>query len=132
MPRGAFYSKQPTTLVEFRLEDSPDGTRLTAVESGFDALGDQTRLQLVARLCTEGPLTIVDLSAESHVTRQAVNKHLHALAAAGLVRDKRGPRPWQRLWKPEPRRLQDARRYLEEISRQWDGALDRLKAFVEE
>lgn len=98
----------------------------------FAALGDETRLQLVARLCTEGPLTIVDLSAESHVTRQAVTKHLHALAAAGLVRDKRGPRPRQRVWQLEPRRLQEARRYLEEISRQWDGALERLKAFVED
>ncbi len=30
------YSSEPTTLVEFRLEASPDGTEPTAVESGFD------------------------------------------------------------------------------------------------
>jgi uncharacterized protein YndB with AHSA1/START domain len=30
------YSTEPTTLVEFRLEDSTDGTHLTVVESGFD------------------------------------------------------------------------------------------------
>src|SRR5437588_13122000 len=30
------YSKEPTTLVEFRLADAPGGTRLTIVESGFD------------------------------------------------------------------------------------------------
>lgn len=32
------YSKEPTTLVEFRLEAQPEGTRLTIVESGFDSL----------------------------------------------------------------------------------------------
>lgn len=32
------YSKEPTTLVEFRLSDAPGGTSLTVVESGFDRL----------------------------------------------------------------------------------------------
>jgi uncharacterized protein YndB with AHSA1/START domain len=32
------YSKEPPTLVEFRLEPISNGTRLTIVESGFDAL----------------------------------------------------------------------------------------------
>ena len=32
------YSKEPTTLVEFQLEDSRDGTMLTLIESGFDTL----------------------------------------------------------------------------------------------
>jgi len=32
------YSKEPTTLVEFRLEKIPEGTRLTVVESGFDRI----------------------------------------------------------------------------------------------
>jgi hypothetical protein len=31
-------SHEPTTLVEFTLDDVPEGTRLTVVESGFDAL----------------------------------------------------------------------------------------------
>src|SRR3989441_8940411 len=95
----------------------------------FAALGDETRLRLVVRLCTEGPLSIVRLSAGASVTRQAVTKHLHALAAAGLVRGKRRGR--QRIWELEPRRLQEARRYLDRISEQWDDALGRLRAFVE-
>src|SRR5437773_6934088 len=95
----------------------------------FAALGDETRLRLVVRLCTEGPLSIVRLSAGASVTRQAVTKHLHALAAAGLVRGKRRGR--QRIWELEPRRLQEARRYLDRISEQWDDALERLRAFVE-
>jgi len=32
------YSNEPTTLVEFRLEDAPGGTRLTLIESGFDRI----------------------------------------------------------------------------------------------
>jgi len=98
----------------------------------FAALGDETRLWLVARLCAEGPLSIVRLSSDAAVTRQAVTKHLHALAAAGLVRGTRHGRRRQRIWELEPRRFQDARRVLDRISRQWDDALERLRAFVEE
>ena len=32
------YSKEPTTLVEFTLEDAKDGTLLTVTESGFDRI----------------------------------------------------------------------------------------------
>ena len=32
------YSNEPTTLVTFTLEETPDGTRLTVVESGFDRI----------------------------------------------------------------------------------------------
>ena len=97
----------------------------------FTALGDETRLRLVVRLCTEGPLSIVHLSASAPVSRQAVTKHLHALAAAGLVRSKRRGRQRQRIWQLEPRRLQEARRCLDRISEQWDDALERLRALVE-
>ena len=38
----------------------------------------------------------------------------------------------QRVWELQPRRLAEARTYLERISREWDGALQRLQAFVEE
>ena len=98
--------------------------------SVFAALGDETRLRLVTRMCSEGPLAIAQLTGGVPVTRQAVTKHLHALAAAGLVRCKRrGAR--QRVWELEPRRLEAARAYLDGIARQWDDALQRLQAFVE-
>jgi DNA-binding transcriptional ArsR family regulator len=95
----------------------------------FAALGDRTRLGLVERLCVEGPLSTVTLCAESGVTRQAVSKHLAALEQAGLVE---GTRARPRLWRLKPRRLEQARRSLDRISRQWDDALDRLRALVEE
>jgi DNA-binding transcriptional ArsR family regulator len=98
----------------------------------FFALGDETRLKLVARLSAEGPLSIATLSAEADVTRQAVTKHLRALADVGLVRCRPGSGRRQRLWEIQTRRLEDARRFLDRVSRQWDDALDRLRAFVEE
>lgn len=95
----------------------------------FAALGDQTRLWLVARLCDGGPLSITSLTAGSRVTRQAITKHLRVLENAGLVRSRRRGR--ESLWQLEQHRLREARRYLDQISAQWDEALDRLKSFVE-
>jgi DNA-binding transcriptional ArsR family regulator len=95
----------------------------------FAALGDKTRLDLVARLCSGGPLSIARLTAGSDITRQAITKHLNILAEAGLVRDVRVGR--ERLWEVETRQLQEARRCLERISSQWDDALARLKLAVE-
>ncbi|MGI8401630.1 MAG: ArsR/SmtB family transcription factor [Gemmatimonadaceae bacterium] len=96
----------------------------------FAALGDATRLRLVSRLCVDGPLSITRLSEGSTVTRQAITKHLNALAAAGLARGTRHGR--ERIWELEPRRLRKAQDYLDQISDQWDAAIGRLKAFVEE
>jgi len=95
----------------------------------FAALGDETRLQLIARLSSQGPASISTLTAGSGVTRQAVAKHLRVLAAAGLVRGARQGR--QSMWRLERRQLEEARRLLDQISRQWDQALDKLKLFVE-
>ncbi len=96
----------------------------------FAALGDRTRLALVDRLSTTGPLSIVRLTTGTAMTRQAITKHLQVLAGAGLVRDVRRGR--EHLWELDPERLDEARHSLEQISRQWDAALGRLKRFVEE
>ncbi len=94
----------------------------------FHALGDTTRLKLVQRLST-APGSIAELTAKASVTRQAVTKHLEVLERAGLVRSARRGR--ERVWDLEPERLDDARAYLDRISRQWDEALGRLKRLVE-
>jgi len=96
----------------------------------FAALGDETRLALVVRLCSDGPRSITRLTAGSSITRQAITKHLHVLAGAGLVRDVWRGR--ERIWEFDAERLNEARRCLDEISKGWDGALARLKKFVEE
>jgi DNA-binding transcriptional ArsR family regulator len=104
--------------------------KLTKPAPLFAALADETRLGIVARLCERGPSSIARLTDGSSVSRQAVTKHLHALAQAGLVRSSRAGR--ERIWSLEPKRLAEAGRHLEHISRQWDAALLRLKALVED
>ncbi len=95
----------------------------------FAALGDETRLGLVARLSTEGSVSIAGLTTGTGVTRQAVTKHLQVLEGAGLVRGSRQGR--ETLWRLEPRRLDVARAYLDVISERWDRAIGRLMAHVE-
>ena len=95
----------------------------------FAALGDETRLMLLSRLCGGDPQSISQLAEGSRLTRQAVTKHLQVLAEAGLVKDLKIGR--ERLWQFDPVQLEAARRSLEIIGRQWEQALGKLKAAVE-
>jgi DNA-binding transcriptional ArsR family regulator len=95
----------------------------------FAALGDPTRLKLVAVLCAGGALSIAQLTANTNISRQAVTKHLQVLSDAGVARDMKSGR--QRLWQLDPARLEEAKRTLEVIGRQWELALGKLKAFAE-
>ncbi len=95
----------------------------------FAALGDEQRLRLLARLAA-GPISISQLAQGSGITRQGVTKHLRVLAGAGLVRGRRQGK--ESVWQLERKRLDEARRSLDIISRQWDMALWKLKAFVEQ
>ncbi len=98
--------------------------------AAFAALGDETRLRIVARLCGGGPLSIARLSAGARISRQAITKHLQALEKAGIAHSARAGR--ERIWELRTARLAEVRGYLDQISRQWDEALGRLRAFVEE
>ncbi|MEC5398089.1 ArsR/SmtB family transcription factor [Uliginosibacterium sp. H1] len=95
----------------------------------FAALGDPTRLKLVAVLCAGGAFSIAQLTAGTEISRQAVTKHLQVLSDAGVVRDVKMGR--ERLWQLEPAQIEEARRMLEAIGREWDVALNKLKMFVE-
>lgn len=111
---------------------SLQGKRLTAARSQaaiFAALGDVTRLSVLTRLSNGQPQSIARLTAGTRLTRQAMTKHLKVLEAAGIVHSVRVGRESQFAMQPES--LAQARGWLDDISRQWDGALLRLKAFVE-
>ena len=95
----------------------------------FAALGDETRLRIIAVLCAGGALSIAQLTSGTDITRQAVTKHLHVLADAGMVHHVKVGR--ERQWEFEPTQLEEARRSLELIGQQWDNALNRLKTAVE-
>lgn len=107
----------------------PSPAALASVAPVFTALGDETRLHLVSRLCQEGPLSITRLAEGTALTRQAVTKHLRVLGAAGLAGSRRHGR--EQHWHVEARRLAEVKRLLTQVSAQWDGALGRLAAFVE-
>ncbi len=96
----------------------------------FAALGDEIRLRLISRLCEDGPASIARLTKGSAVTRQAITKHLRVMERVGLVRSARKGR--ESVWQLDQRPLEDARHYLDRISKQWDDALCRLRRMVED
>jgi DNA-binding transcriptional ArsR family regulator len=95
----------------------------------FAALGDETRLLLIAKLSQGRPYSIAQLTAGSRLTRQAITKHLRVLEGAGLVHSVRDGR--ESLYEFDPEPMEELRRYLDRVSAQWDEALGRLTAFVE-
>lgn len=96
----------------------------------FAALGDETRLRIVARLVNDGPQSITQLTSGEEITRQAVTKHLHVLEGAGLLKCSRQGREQQ--WQLEAKKLEEARRWLDQIAAQWDTKLDALQKFIED
>src|ERR1700730_1510657 len=97
--------------------------------SVFAALGDETRLSVLAKLTNGEPLSISRLTAGTELSRQAVTKHLRVLEGAGGVRGLQTGRKTR--FELEPKPIEDARKYLERVSEQWDDALVRLKSLVE-
>ncbi len=95
----------------------------------FAALGDETRLALLARLCERAPCSISQLAEGSPMTRQAITRHLRVLEGAGVVRGEMTGRECRFELEPEP--LEELKGYLDLVAQQWDAALVRLKKFVE-
>jgi DNA-binding transcriptional ArsR family regulator len=95
----------------------------------FAALGDKTRLALVAKLCSGEPSSIAQLSDESKLTRQAITKHLGVLERAGIVRSSHAGR--ERIFQFDPEPIESLQSYLTSVSKQWDQTLARLKSHVE-
>jgi DNA-binding transcriptional ArsR family regulator len=95
----------------------------------FAALGDETRLALVAKLCRGQPRSISQLTKGSQLTRQAITKHLRVLEQAEIVHSVRTGR--ESLFQLDPEPMEEIKKYLDLVSAQWDQALARLKSFVE-
>jgi DNA-binding transcriptional ArsR family regulator len=95
----------------------------------FAALGDETRLSVLVKLAEGRPQSISRLTAGSRLTRQAVSRHLRVLEQAGVVRSIRVGR--ESRFQFQPGATEEARQYLDAVSKQWDEALNRLKSFVE-
>jgi DNA-binding transcriptional ArsR family regulator len=95
--------------------------------SVFAALGDPVRLKLLARIGDGGSIT--QLAAGLPITRQAVTRHLRVLERAKLIEVRRLGREVRFVARPA--RLTQAKHWLDDVARLWDGTLGRLKAHVE-
>jgi DNA-binding transcriptional ArsR family regulator len=102
---------------------------LAAKAEVFAALGDETRLLLLAKLCKGQRYSISELTEGTKLTRQAVTKHLRVLERVRIVHAKRAGR--ESLFVLDPQPMEELATYLETVSKQWDGALARLKVFAE-
>jgi len=100
--RAAGPAKLNTSTSMSRAPRSAAASQRRVRATAFAALGDPTRLALVARL-----------TQHSKLTRQAITKHLRALEQARIVRGTRSGRE---------------SRF---VSEQWDDALARLRTLVE-
>jgi DNA-binding transcriptional ArsR family regulator len=90
----------------------------------FGALADPTRRQLLAAIADQPKLTATELAATLPISRQAVVKHLTALAEAGLLDRERKGREVRYRMTPEP--LSDAVTWMAEVGSQWDERLSAL------
>jgi DNA-binding transcriptional ArsR family regulator len=95
----------------------------------FVALADPTRRKLLERLAM-GPTTATGLSIRFPMTRQAVVKHLGALADAGMVAKQRHGREVRYSMESAP--LDEATAWLTTLGARWERRLLRLKSYVEE
>ncbi len=91
----------------------------------FSALADATRRTVVGHLAQHGALTATELAAELPVSRQAVSKHLSALADAGLVEARREGREVRYHFTPGP--MADAVGWMADVGSEWDARLDALR-----
>jgi DNA-binding transcriptional ArsR family regulator len=96
----------------------------------FDAIADPTRRALLDRLRAKGAQSITELAADLPMTRQAVTKHLDALAAARLVRVRRTGR--ERMHELDGRPLREVDEWLRPYAEAWDRRLDALRTHLEE
>ena len=96
----------------------------------FAALGDETRLALVAKLSGGQPRSISQLTKGSKLTRQAITKHLRVLESVGIVHSVHAGR--ESVFEFDPTPIKEMREYLDFVSEQWDQALVRLKSFIDD
>jgi DNA-binding transcriptional ArsR family regulator len=96
----------------------------------FAALGDETRLSLLARLCRVTRQSISQLAEGTRLTRQAVTKHLQVLENVGLVKSVHKGR--ETLFEFDATPIETMTQYLELVSGQWGKKLADLENFLEE
>ena len=96
-----------------------------SADAVFGALSDPTRRRLLSLLDDRGEASATELARDLPVSRQAVVKHLGALAGAGLVASRREGR--EVLFRPTPEPMSDAMAWMTTVGAQWDERLAALQ-----
>jgi DNA-binding transcriptional ArsR family regulator len=91
----------------------------------FAALSDPMRRSLLAMIAARPQATATELASVLPISRQAVNKHLAALATAGLLGRSRAGREVRYRVTPAP--LGDAVSWMAEVGGRWDERLAALE-----
>jgi DNA-binding transcriptional ArsR family regulator len=91
----------------------------------FGALADPTRRDLLAAIARRPEVTATELASALPITRQAVLKHLGALANAGLLERERRGREVHYHLTPAP--LSEAVSWMVDVGGEWDGRLAALR-----
>jgi DNA-binding transcriptional ArsR family regulator len=99
------------------------------VSDVFSALADPTRRELMARIGESGETTATELARALPISRQAVQKHLAALAEAGLVASARSGREVRYRLTPAP--MTDAVAWITRVGGDWDDRLATLARHVQ-
>ena len=106
--------------------DDPEGP--DRLDGLFGALSDPTRRQLLRRLGADGAQSATRLAEGLTISRQAVVKHLHVLAEAGLVTPRRAGREVR--YAAGPDRLTPGVTWMVDTGAAWDRRLDRLRRLL--
>jgi len=108
-----------------------DEERADATGPVFAALSDPTRRAVVRLLGDQGPRSATELAGELPVSRQAVAKHLVALAEAGLIElaEVEGREKRYRL---TPAPFAQAAGWMAEVGGRWNERLDALRRHLAE
>jgi len=91
----------------------------------FGALSDPTRRALLQAIAAQPAATATELASDLPISRQAVRKHLTALADAGLIEHRRAGREVHYRVTPAP--LSDAVSWMADVGGQWDERLATLR-----
>lgn len=99
------------------------------VDAVFSALADPTRRRLLDQISRQGPMTATELAGGYPMSRQAVMKHLSALAGAGLVAGERQGRDVR--YRVVAGGLGDAATWLTDVGERWDRRLSALQRLLD-
>jgi len=100
---------------------------LNNISSTFAALGDPTRLAILAKLA-QGEATVTELSRPFNMSMPAITKHLKVLESAGLI-----SRGREAQWRPcrlQPGGLKPVTDWIEEYREAWEASFDRLDIYL--